>query len=831
MTQTLFIAPKSLIALTLNRTAIALVTSLLVFPYVFAQEIISIKPGPERYDILFDEGWKFYKGGFQMASNPDFDDSDWRNIDLPHDWSIEDNPATSSPFDPGAIGQTSSAFTSGGTAWYRKHFVIDNSAAGKKIHLQFDGVYMNAEVWLNGKKLGDNPYGYTSFWFDISQVANIGGKNTLAVKVKNEGENTRWYSGSGIYRHVWLTFMGPAHLAHWGTAITTPDINPGSANVHAKHEVQNETEREAEVKVVTSLVDPKGKEVASTELQKTIPKSGSAIFEYDVMINAPLLWSTDQPHLYVARTTVLVNDQPFDVVETPFGIRSISFSTEKGFQLNGKSIELKGGCVHHDNGPLGAKAFDRAEERRVELLKASGYNAIRCAHNPPSPAFLEACDRLGMLVIDEAFDMWRDGKNSFDYHLYFDSWWKRDIESMIKRDRNHPSIIMWSIGNEIPAMDAPATVDVAKMLAEHIRKLDSTRPVTAAVNDISRGKDPFFAALDVAGYNYGVNWAWNEGTNENKYETDHARVPQRIMFGSESFPLESFDYWMTAKDLPWVIGDFVWTSFDYIGEAGIGYLGFWQNKRYYPWTLAYCGDLDICGWKRPQSYYRDAFWNDKPTLSIFVRNPRPTFEENPTRASWSKWHFQDVWPSWTWPGYKQKSMEVQVYSNYDRVELFLNGKSLGLKPTNRETKFIATWNVPYQPGALRAIGYKGKKKSSEVLLPTAKKASEIRLTPDRNILKANRNDLTYITVELVDENGTLDPNANDLVNFNIEGPGTIIGVGNANPVSDESYTKPQRKAWKGKCLVVVKAEKEPGKIVVNATSGQMKSSVVVTCSR
>ncbi len=785
----------------------------------------------ERSTILFDDGWKFYRGGFQMAANPDFDDSNWRDVDLPHDWSIEDIAGASSPFEPDAVGQTSSAFTVGGVGWYRKFFLLDSAVRRKKIHIQFDGVYMNAEVWLNGKKLGENPYGYTSFWFDISDKINFGGKNVLAVKVKNEGENTRWYSGSGIYRHVWITFMEPLHVAHWGASISTPNVTPQSASVHAQYEISNEGGSETEIQVQTLLLDASGKEVGVAETKKKIQGGSSSVVEYDLAVHNPLLWSTDHPHLYVARTKVFVNNQVSDEVETSFGIRSISFHATTGFQLNGKSMELKGGCIHHDNGPLGAKAFDRAEERRVELLKASGFNAIRCAHNPPSPAFLDACDRIGMMVIDEAFDMWKIGKNPFDYHLYFDASCKKDIESMVMRDRNHPSIIMWSIGNEIPAMDAPETPAVAKMLADQVRKSDPTRPITAAVNDISVRKDPFFAELDVAGYNYGINFAWNEGPDEVKYETDHDRVPQRVMFGSESFPLDAFDYWMSVKKNPWVIGDFVWTAFDYMGEAGIGYLGFPQQKRFYPWTLAYCGDLDICGSKRPQSYYRDAFWNEKPALSIFVKNPKPTFEENPARASWSKWQFHDVWPYWTWPGYEGQPMEVQVYSNYDRVELFLNGKSLGFKPTNEQTKFMAIWNVPYQTGTLKAVGYNGKRKVSETLLTTAHTASKIRLTPDRSTLDSNGNDLSYITVELTDENGIVDPQADNLINFEIEGPGKIIGVGNANPVSTESYTQPQRKAWKGKCLVIVKSEKTPGKIILHATCGDMISNTTITTTR
>lgn len=792
-----------------------------------AQEIVIVAKTPGRSLVLFDDDWRFYHGNFHMASNADFNDSDWRTIDLPHDWSIEDIHGTTSPFDPNAVGQTSAAFTIGGTGWYRKSFMLDSSAAGRKIAIQFDGVYMNAEVFLNGNKLGENPYGYTSFWFDISDKVIVGGKNVLAVKVKNEGENTRWYSGSGIYRHVWLTFTEGVHVAHWGAAFTTVNANTDAATVHARYEVKNETGTDVRVRVQTYLVDASGKEVAMAEQTGNIRLKGSSIFESDLVVKSPQLWSLESPHLYTARTVVYTNQQITDVIETLVGIRVITFDAKSGFQLNGKPMKLKGGCVHHDNGPLGAKAFDRAEERRVQLLKSNGYNAIRSAHNPPSPAFLDACDRLGMLVIDEAFDMWRNGKNAFDYHLYFDSWWKKDIESMIRRDRNHPSIIMWSIGNEIPAMDAPETVDVAKMLANYVRELDATRPVTAAVNDISQRKDDFFSTLDVAGYNYGVNWAWNEGASENKYETDHQRVPQRIMFGSESFPLESYDYWMAANERPWVLGDFVWTAFDYLGEAGIGYLGFWQNKRHYPWTLAYCGDLDICGWKRPQSYYRDAFWNDKPTTTIFVKSPKPSFEENPVRATWSKWHFHDVWPSWTWPGAEGKLMEVQVYSNYDRVELFLNGKSLGVKPVGKLTKFMATWSVPYQPGVLKAVSYKGKKKTSETTLATVKGASQIRLSTDRSTIKANGQDLSYITVELVDENGIVDPTAENDLKFKLEGPGKIVGVGNANPVSQESYTLPQRKAWKGKCLVIVKSEKSQGKIGLSVTSGGMNDSIEI----
>src|SRR5206468_4494837 len=352
-----------------------------------------------------------------------------------------------------------------------------------------------------------------------------------------------------------------------------------------------------------------------------------------------------------------------DEEKTKFGIRTITYDNVKGLMLNNEPVKLKGGCYHNDNGPLGSKSFDRAEERRVELMKATGFNAIRCSHNPPAPAFLNACDRLGMMVIDEAFDMWQDPKNPFDYHLYFNQWWKKDMESMILRDRNHASIIMWSIGNEILNRDKTEVVETAKMLVDFTHSLDKTRWITSAVNDVKEDKDPYFQLLDVAGYNYAVN----------KYESDHLRKPSRIMMATESYALEAFDYWMAVKDHPYVIGDFIWTGFDYIGEASIGWRGYWQEKNFYPWNLAYCGDIDICGWKRPQSFYRDVLW--KPNqLSLFVKPLVPSFEPNPNIEVWSKWNWYDAVASWNWPGNENKPMDVTVYSSCDEVELFLNNR-------------------------------------------------------------------------------------------------------------------------------------------------------------
>lgn len=771
---------------------------------------------------LFDAGWRFHRGGAQGAEKPDFNDSKWRPLDLPHDWSIEDLPGTSSPFSPEAISQANGGFTTGGTGWYRKMFDLPIAQKGKHIQLQFDGVYMNAEVWLNGELVGTHPYGYTSFWYDVTDKVKLGARNVLAVQVRNEGQNSRWYSGSGIYRHVWLTVQAPLHVAPWGTYLTTPEVTTNAAQVKAQTQVVNQSGQATQFTLVTSLRGPKGQPAVRTESKQTVAAGETATVDQLLSVKSPAKWSVDRPTLYTAVTEVYQDQKLVDQVETPFGIRTIAVDAARGFQLNGQPLKLKGGCIHHDNGPLGAKAYDRAEERKIELLKASGYNAIRCSHNPPSPALLAACDRLGMLVIDEAFDSWRESKNSFDYHLYFDQWWQQDVASMVLRDRNHPSIIFWSIGNEIPERGTPAGVKTAQEMTNYIRTLDATRPVTAGVNGLAPDKDPYFGVLDVAGYNYA---AGGDHHQQDIYAQDHARLPQRVMFGSESYPLEAFGSWMEVQDHPYVIGDFVWTAVDYIGEASIGWLGYWQKQEFYPWNLAFCGDIDICGWKRPQSYYRDALWKENQ-VSVFVKPPTPSFALNPNKEDWSKWEWHDVLADWTWPGQENKLLTVEVYSSCEEVELLLNGKSLGRKPTTRDTKYTANWSVPYQPGELKAVGYTGKKAVSSAVLSSAGTATRLVLTPDRATLRADGQDLSYVTVELVDSKGVRHPKAENALKFELTGPGTIVGVGNANPRSLESYQSPQRNAWQGRALVIVKSTGKSGKMTLRATAAGLPAASV-----
>lgn len=768
--------------------------------------------GPRKV-LLLDDDWRFLRGDQEGAEAVGFEDGSWRRLDLPHDWSIEDIPGTESPLDSTAPGGISTGYYRGGTGWYRKSIDLPADLEGKRFFLRFDGIYMNADVWVNGEHLGNHPYGYTSFWYDVTGQFQPGRENQIAVRVSNEGRNSRWYSGSGIYRHVWLTITDPVHVVPWGTRVSTSEAGEERAVVRISSEINNTSQTNETLQIESVILNETGEVVTTSRDQVEVSSGENIVLQQLLEIPSPRRWSVDDPYLYSAVIRIgNENREPLDQVKTIFGIRTIEI-TPQGFFLNGENLLLKGGCMHHDNGPLGAAAFDRAEERRVELMKASGFNAIRCAHNPPSPAFLDACDRIGMLVIDEAFDMWRRGKNPMDYHLYFDQWWEEDIRSMVKRDGNHPSVIMWSTGNEIPERGDPEGVETSRMLADFIRQLDPSRPVTSAVNGLGPDKDPYFSTLDVAGYNYSFG---GDHGRESIFRIDHARVPERIMYCSESYPLVAFGAWMDVLDHPYVIGDFVWTGFDYLGEASIGWLGYPHEGSFYPWNHAYCGDIDICGIKRPQSYYRNVLWNTGRLLSIFVKPPKPSFTENPDRKDWSKWHWQDVVDRWNWPGYEGRPLEVEVYCAHDETELFLNGTSLGKKPTNRDTQWLARWSVPYTPGELMAVAYDNGEQVESWKLVTAGPPEKIEMLADRTRLMANGQDLSFILVEIQDGQGRRNTMADNLVEFEISGPGTIAAVGSSNPMSTESFQSNRREAYQGRCLVVVKSQKMPGEITLTA---------------
>jgi beta-galactosidase len=770
---------------------------------------------------LLDANWRFHPGDPPGVHWTSPDDSTWQTVDLPHDWSIG---LERSPDEPSG---NSGGYFPMGRGWYRQHIEAPEDWRGKHVFVEFEGVYMNAEVWLNEQFLGRHPYGYTSFLVDLTPHLRLGATNVLTVAVDNSHQlNSRWYSGSGIYRHVRLLIAGPVHVAHWGVFVTTPEVTAEAATVRATTTLRNGGETPQAVTLRTRVLAPDGTVAAQAESSVMLEAGAAHEITQEMRVPAPQLWSPDTPHLYRLETEVLAGGEAADTVATPFGIRSIALDPAAGFLLNGAPLKLKGGCVHHDNGVLGAASYDRAEERKVELHKASGYNAIRCAHNPPAPAFLEACDRLGMLVMDEAFDCWREGKNAGDYHVAFDEWWQRDIASMVRRDRNHPSVVFWSIGNEVVERDGRSGGgEIARMLADHVRSLDPTRPVTSAICDVFDGQrrwedsDAVFAALDLGGYNY----LWR------RYEPDHARHPNRLMAGTESFPIEAFDNWAAVEANPYVIGDFVWTSLDYLGEAGIGRVfgeGEDPTKQYlgaYPWHQANCGDLDLCGFKRPQSYYRDIVWGAEKQLYIAVHPPTPA-DKPPVITQWG-WH--DVWPNWNWPGYEGELFKVEVYSACEQVELFLNGRSLGVKPAGRAERYTATFEVPYEPGALKAVGHRNGKPCAEAEVHTVAAPAGIRLAPDRATLCALPGDLCYVTVEVVDAAGRVHPTAENVLAFAVEGPGTLLAVGNSNPVSTERYAGDRRSAFRGRCLAVVKATGEPGEIRLRAESEGLAGAEVV----
>ena len=791
----------------------------------FLLVIISDKIIAQRTQTLFDNNWKFFLGDADDAKNISFNDASWRSLILPHDWSIEDLPNQSDsvigPFTSKSIGATATGYTVGGIGWYRKHFTLNN-ITNKKITIYFDGVYMNSDVWINEHHLGNHPYGYTPFYYDITPYLKQNGENVLAVRVRNEGKNSRWYSGSGIYRHVWLTITNPVHVEQWGVYITTPDVSETSATINiatnlARFENQSGLNS---LKLRTQIFDTKNNVVATTE-----NNFQNSNIKQTIAVTHPHLWSPESPYLYQAVTDILQGEKIIDHVVTNFGIRSINITADNGFLLNGKPIKLRGGCMHHDNGPLGAVTIDRAEERRVELLKQFGYNAVRTSHNPPSQQFLDACDRLGIIVIDEAFDMWERGKNPEDYHLYFDTCWKKDIDAMVLRDRNHPSVIFWSIGNEInERADAPGLV-IAKNLRDEVKNLDSTRPVTEAICffwdhpgykwDTTAAA---YALLDVGGYNY----QWKE------YENDHTKYPQRIMMGTESFPLEAFENWQQVEQHPYVIGDFVWTAMDYLGETGIGHTALDSTPGFllqtFPWFNSFCGDIDLIGGKKPQSYYRDVIWNQSK-LEMLVHAPVPEGHKEAVSA----WGWYNEFHSYTFPGDEGKALQVHIYTRYDAVQLVLNGKVIGEQNVSPQTKFTATFTINYQPGVLKALGFQNGKAVDSVVLLTAGKPTRVRLVADRTHIHADANDLAYVTAEVIDENGRLVPNAVLPLSFSVSGNGEILATGNANPSDAESMHQPQHKTFEGKCLIIIRAKGNAGTIKLKAKGeGLMTGEVVIT---
>ena len=816
--------------------------------------------------VAFDDGWRFLRGDAAGAHEADFDASSWRKVDLPHDWSIEDLPTQPAINGAEAIwqdcncpdsigpfsmmkseGTGATGWVVGGIGWYRKSFHTPLLPKDGRAVLLFDGVYRNSELWVNGKEVGKHPYGYTAFYFDITDLLSEKGDNILALKVSNTGKNSRWYSGSGIDRHVVMMTSARVSIPVWGVHVQPSDISAATAAVTVNVQLTNHDAVSATAKVLCKIVDQRGQVAATMNADKRLDSKGSSEAVLVARLAKPNLWSPNAPNRYTAEVEVSCAGAVVDRATTHFGIREVKVDAEHGLLINGETYKLKGACVHHDNGPLGSAAIDRAEERRVELLKANGYNAIRCSHNPPSSVFLDACDRLGMMVVDESFDMWRQEKNPDDYHLDFNDWWKRDIDSVVLRDRNHPSVIMWSIGNEISERSDPDGVAIAKDLSTRVRELDKSRPVTMAVPfffDPTHPRpwsdtDAAYQFLDVCGYNY----------TRDHYESDHRLHPTRVMMGTESFPVHVAENWELVNKHSYIIGDFVWTGIDYIGESGLGaavltpekspfgppaaaaagvdaaaalQISLPKNSTFakpgFPWFLSYCGDIDLIGNKKAPSYLRDVVWDRSP-LEMAVVRPLPPDRKQQIML----WGFYDELRSWTWPGDEGIAVTVRVYSKGEKVGLALNGKTIMAAKAEFPAPFVTEFVLPYAPGELKASATVNGKVVEQVFRTTGN-PSKIDLRADRTQIKASRNDLSYVMVELQDDAGNPIEDGVAEIYFSVKGQGEIAAVGSANPHEMASYHQPHRRTFHGRCLAILRPTGGKGSITLEAHGAGLASA-------
>jgi beta-galactosidase len=807
--------------------------AVLVFPLLAATLLADNAP---RVRESFDLGWRFLKSDATAAEQTGFDDAAWRRLSLPHDWSIE------GPFDEKAPTGGPGGYLPTGVGWYRKHFTVPGTLRGRKVTVEFDGVYMNSDVWINGRHLGRWPYGYSSFAYDLTPFLIFGDQpNVLAVRVDNSAQpNSRWYSGSGIYRHVWITITNPVHVAHWGTYATTPEVSAEAATVRIRTRVQNDRAEIQTVTLVSELLDAAGQIVATAKSDDQLPAGGEREFDQMVTMKHPRLWSPDTPDLYRVRTLVQTGGKVVDSYETPIGIRSIVDDVDRGFLLNGQPVKLQGMCLHHDGGAVGAAVPEGVWVRRLRLLKEMGCNAIRTSHNPPAPEFLNLCDQLGFLVMDEAFDEWtvQKGQIQHGYSEFFNDWYERDLVNMIRRDRNHPGVIMWSAGNEIGEQRMAGGEKVLAKLVEVLHREDPTRPVTAAMDNIYTDKgaapEAFTDLLDIVGYNYVDRWG---SRRETFYADDRRKYPQRKFVGTENVCIGgvrgSYEFssvpaggapqppryatamvrgeqlWKFTRLADYVIGDFLWTGIDYLGESR------WPRRS------SFSGVLDTGGFAKDGYYFYQSQWTARPVLHLF--------------------------PHWNWRGREGQVIPVIAYSNCDTVELFLNGRSLGAKAqefprqgtaggwnTYARPQILPTtadlhlsWDVPYEPGVLKAVGYREGKQVAETEIHTAGAAATIALSIDRDTLPAGSREVANVTVEVRDANGVMVPTADNLITWGVQGEGVLVGVDSGDPLSHESFQGSTGKAFNGLMLGIVQAGARPGEVRVSAAADGLKGATVV----
>jgi beta-galactosidase len=751
-------------------------------------------------------------------------------VDLPHDWSIE------GPYSPKNASGT--GFLPGGIAWYRKTFRLPASMRGKNVSIRFDGIYRDSTVWLNGELLGSWPYGYTTVEYPLAQKLRTGDfPNVLAVRVDHSVvADSRWYPGSGIYRHVWLNVTGPVHIGPWDPYITTPLAGEAEALVSIETRVLNFSSGEARATLVTAVLNEKAEEVASAKLEQPITPGEGRTFAQQVAIPRPSLWSPEQPHLYTAVSRVYLDGALVDEQRTPFGIRTFYFSPDKGLVLNGRPIKMRGVCIHHDLGALGAAFFEEALERRLKSFKEIGVNAIRCSHNPMAPEFYDLCDRLGLLVMDEAFDEWIGGKRKWaegwnvgvaarrGYNEEFERWGVADAREMVLRDRNHPSIVMWSIGNEIDYPDDPFTHPrgrdgvkpnslsadlmpaIARQLISVVKQFDVTRPVTMALADINASNATGVAnMLDVVGYNY----------LEQFYERDHKAYPNRVIYGSENS--RNLDAWRPVATNDYIAGQFLWTGMDFLGEA-----------RRFPTHGSASGLLDLQGFWKRDAYFRQALWSDKPMVYAAAWGAGSAETDAARMAQWpGNLGRNPVVERWGWTGDSRKNIPIEIYTNCDSVELLLNGRSLGEKPIADRLLPALVWAVPNEAGTVEVVGKKAGAVAAHFQLKTIGKPERIELSPDLKTLKNDGRQVSTIVVQVVDRDGNRVPDAAQTVGFEVVGAGRLIAAGNADLIDGSPMTASQTKVYQGRAVAVVRSAAGSGKITVRATAPGLTAGEVV----
>jgi beta-galactosidase len=770
----------------------------------------------------FNSGWRFIRSDPSGAQATTFNDSTWTALDLPHDWSI------SLAFNSNSPGGSNNGFLDGGVGWYRKSFTVDQASSGQRVFVEFDGAYMNSEVWINGTSLGTRPYGYSSFEYELTQYLTFGGNNVIAVRLNNNQPNSRWYSGSGIYRNVWLTKLNPVHVPYNGVFVSTPSIGAGSATVSVATEVQNQSTAAAAVIVTATVLAPSGAVATSGDsASMNVAAGATSTINQTLTVTSPQLWSLATPNRYQVRVEVKVGGTVVDTYLAPLGFRTVAFNANTGFSLNGQTMKLRGVNMHHDLGALGSAVNYRAIERQVQILQSMGVNAIRTSHNPPAPEFLDITDRLGVLVMDEAFDTWEQTKTANDYGRYFTTWAQRDIQTMVKRDRNHPSVILWSIGNEVGG----STIATATNLKNWVLALDMTRPITWASNKmggphVNEGDDRNVAnLLDVVGYNY--------APYAGDYDADHSAHPTWKLLGTEisaavrsrgiyhtpastvtkatsmsmadrqcsSYDNETAGFGETAQvsysydnSRAFVAGSFIWAGFDYIGEP--------TPYSSYPSKSSYYGAIDTAGFPKDVYYFYQSRWTTNPMVHLL--------------------------PHWNWPA--GTTVTVYAYSNCDSVELFLNNVSLGSKMLS-SSMLRAEWNVTWATGTLRAECRRGGSVAATDQVITAGTAARVALSADRTTINADGRDLAFVTGDIQDANGVIVPTAANSVSFAISGPGQLVGVDNGNPVDTSSYKGTSRAAFSGKVLAIIRSTGTAGSIMVTASSSGLTSTPLTVTTR